>query len=127
MMKKLLSIAAVFTLATSVMAGGDDRDTGPVESLDAVMAAPSTDSAVGNQMGQSPETLKLSVGGKSVSIVAHIACQSKLGLSESNIAIFKQAQTGGYLYNTGPINTLGTEFSPKRWDEYFTCVDAHGG
>jgi hypothetical protein len=80
----------------------------------------------GNQTTSNQEQ-KLSVGGKTVSVRAHIACQDKIGLSESNIAIFKKAKSGGYLYNTGPVESFGTVFSPKRWDAYLACVDAHGG
>ncbi|SMM99909.1 hypothetical protein SPONL_977 [uncultured Candidatus Thioglobus sp.] len=122
MIKSTLSFVAAFTLAASVMAGGDDRDTGPVESLDSL--APNAERSVGNQ---APGKLKLTVGGKLVSINAHIACQSNLGLSESNISIFRKAQAGDYLYNTGPIDSVGTVFSPERWDNYFACVDANGG
>ena len=122
MMKNILMSIGVLALSASVIAGGDDRDRGPVESLDTM--APTTEQSVGNQ---EPETMKLTVGGKAVSVRAHIACQDKIGLSESNIAIFRKAQSGGYLYNTGPIESLGTIFSPKRWDTYFDCVDAHGG
>ncbi|SMN10804.1 hypothetical protein SPBRAN_979 [uncultured Candidatus Thioglobus sp.] len=122
MIKNTLSFVTAFTLAASVMAGGDDRDAGPVESLEAL--APNVEKSAGNQ---APEELKLTVGGKTVSINAHIACQSKLGLSESNISVFRKAQAGGYLYNTGPIDSLGTVFSPARWDDYFSCIDANGG
>ncbi len=126
-MKKLLVSIGVLTLSASVViAGGDDRDTGPVESLDAM--APPSEQVLDNQVpAQAPETMKLTVGGQAVSVGAHIACQDKLGLSESNIAIFKKAQSAGYLYNTGPLDVFGTEFSPMRWDDYFDCVNAHGG
>lgn len=117
-MKNQLTFIAAITLTMGVIAGGDDRDRGPVESLEAI--APNSETAVGNQ---NPETLKLTVAGKSVSIAAHIACQGKLGLKESNIAIFKRTQADGSLYNTGPIEGFGTIFSPERWDEYFACVE----
>ncbi len=122
-MKKLLMSIGVLALSASVIAGGDDRDRGPVESLDAIASPTQT---TGNQATSNQEQ-KLSVGGKTVSVRAHIACQDKIGLSESNIAIFKKAKSGGYLYNTGPVESFGTVFSPKRWDAYLACVDAHGG
>lgn len=127
MMKKRLTFIVAMTLAISVIAGGDDRDTAPVESLESLtseVVAPNSETFVGNQ---DPKTLKLTIAGKPVSIVAHIACQDKLGLKESNIAIFKRAQTDGSLYNTGPIESFGTEFSPERWDDYFACVVKNGG
>ncbi|SMN14211.1 hypothetical protein CRYPD_373 [uncultured Candidatus Thioglobus sp.] len=88
---------------------------------------PSVEHSPSVKSPQAPKTLKLTVGNKVVSIRAHIACQDKLGLSDSNIAIFKAAKVDGYLYNTGPIDSFGTLFSPKRWDSYLACVDAHGG
>ncbi|RUA04166.1 MAG: hypothetical protein DSY43_06995 [Gammaproteobacteria bacterium] len=136
MMKNTVTFAAIMTLTMGVIAGGDDRDTGPIESLETMapssevmvpsseVMAPSSETSVGNQPA---ETLKLSVGGKSVSVAAHIICQEKIGLKESNIAIFRRAQEAGNLYNTGPIESNGTEFSPKRWDAYFECVAKNGG
>ena len=50
MMNKTLSLVAIFALSTSVMAGGDDRDMGPVE--------PIFDKVVVNE--QAPETMTLS-------------------------------------------------------------------
>ena len=128
----------VLALSASVIAGGDDRDRGPVESLDAIASPTQTtgnkatsnkatsNKATSNQATGNQEQ-KLSVGGKTVSVRAHIACQDKIGLSESNISIFRKAKSGGYLYNTGPVESFGTVFSPKRWDAYLACVDAHGG
>lgn len=117
MINNTLTFVTAIILATSAIAGGDDRDTDPVEALELI--APSLETPIGNQ---NPETMKLTIAGKDVSIVAHIACQDKLGLKESNITIFKKAQIAGNLYNTGPIENLGTEFSPDRWDAYFECV-----
>lgn len=122
MTKNILTLITALTLTTGVIAGGDDRDTAPVESLETM--APDSEASVGNQPA---ETLKLTVGGKAVSVVAHIVCQDKLGLKESNIAIFRRAQTTGNLYNTGPIENSGTGFSPERWDTYFECVAKNGG
>jgi hypothetical protein len=42
-----LNFVVAVTLATGVMAGGDDRDQGPVESLEVVI--PSSELLVGNQ------------------------------------------------------------------------------
>ncbi len=127
-MKNRLTFVVAMTLAMGVIAGGDDRDMGPIESLEAMTpmtpVAPSSEASVGNQP---TETLKLTVGGKAVSVTAHIVCQDKIGLKESNITIFRRAQAAGNLYNTGPIENSGTEFSPGRWDAYFECVARNGG
>jgi hypothetical protein len=77
-MKNTLSFVAAFALATSVMAGGDDRDVGPVESFDEI--APIADqTVVGNQ---DPQELVLGTtpAGIPVTKVAHIACKDRLGL-----------------------------------------------
>ncbi|HCQ69546.1 MAG TPA: hypothetical protein DIT78_00960, partial [Gammaproteobacteria bacterium] len=89
-MKNTLSFVAAFALATSVMAGGDDRDVGPVESFDEIapIAEPVADqTVVGNQ---DPQELVLGTtpAGIPVTKVAHIACKDKLGLSDENIARF---------------------------------------
>ena len=121
MIKNTLSFVAAFTLATSVMAGGDDRDMGPVESFDEI--APIADqTVVGNQ---DPQELILGTtpAGIPVTKVAHIACKDKLGLSDDNIARFMDALAGGSVYNTGPIDAMGTLFSPNRWADYYTCVE----
>jgi hypothetical protein len=120
-MKNTLSFVAAFALATSVMAGGDDRDVGPVESFDEI--APIADqTVVGNQ---DPQELVLGTtpAGIPVTKVAHIACKDKLGLSDENIARFMDALAGGSVYNTGPIDAMGTLFSPNRWADYYTCVE----
>jgi len=121
MIKNTLSFVAAFTLATSVMAGGDDRDMGPVESFDEI--APIADqTVVGNQ---DPQELILGTtpAGIPVTKVAHIACKDKLGLSDDNIARFMDALAGDSVYNTGPIDAMGTLFSPNRWADYYTCVE----
>lgn len=133
MMKKILSFFAILSLATTLMAGGDDRDLGPVESLDE-MAPMSEQTVVGEQNAEtmkltdtSKEVIGTTPAGIPVTQAAHVACQDRLGLSDANIARFKEALSGGYLYNTGPIDALGTLFSPDRWADYFTCVETHGG
>ena len=121
MMKNTLSFVAAFTLATSVMAGGDDRDLGPVESLDEM--APTVDQVViGNQ---DPQELVLGTtpAGVPVTVLSHIACKDRLGLSDDNIARFLDALAGGSVYNTGPLDAMGTVFSPDRWADYYTCVE----
>ena len=121
MMKNTLSFVAAFAIATSVMAGGDDRDLGPVESLDEM--APIVDQVViGNQ---DPQELILGTtpSGVPVTEVAHIACKDRLGLSDDNIARFLDALAGGSVYNTGPLDAMGTVFSPNRWADYYTCVE----
>ncbi|CAB5504855.1 hypothetical protein THERMOT_2041 [Bathymodiolus thermophilus thioautotrophic gill symbiont] len=151
MMKYTLNFVVAITLATGVMAGGDDRDKGPVESLEVII--PSTELLVGNQApsvideqtpfvvsnplvvgnqslsidSQALGTAKLTVGGRTVSVGSHIACQEKLGLSDDNVTIFRKAKIGDYLYSMGPVDSLGTVFSPNRWSTYFSCVDANGG
>ena len=121
MMKNTLNFVAAFAIATSVMAGGDDRDLGPVESLDEM--APTVDQMViGNQ---DPQELILGTtpSGVPVTEVAHIACKDRLGLSNDNIARFLDALSGGSVYNTGPLDAMGTVFSPNRWADYYTCVE----
>ncbi|MEJ6559319.1 MAG: hypothetical protein QNL82_06145 [Candidatus Thioglobus sp.] len=121
---KTLTFVAAITLATSIIAGGDDRDMGPVESFDSMQ--PVTGKTVITE--QAPDTMTLSkVIGKTPSGVAvtqraHQACQDKLGLSDSNIAIFKAALAVGSEYNTGPIDAMGTLFSPERWEDYYNCI-----
>ena len=120
-MKNTLSFVVAFALATSVMAGGDPEDRGPVESFDEI--APVADqTVVGNQ---DPQELVLGTtpAGIPVTKVAHIACKDKLGLSDDNIARFMDALAGGSVYNTGPIDAMGTLFSPNRWADYYTCVE----
>ncbi|MBL4763558.1 MAG: hypothetical protein JKY93_12780 [Gammaproteobacteria bacterium] len=120
-MKNTLSFVAAFALATSVMAGGDDRDLGPVESFDEI--APIADqTVVGNQ---DPQELVLGTtpSGVMVTKAAHIACKDRLGLSDDNIARFMDALSANSVYNTGPIDAMGTLFSPNRWADYYTCVE----
>ena len=121
MIKNTLSFVAAFTLATSVMAGGDDRDMGPVESFDE-MAPVADQTVVGNQ---DPQELVLGTtpSGAIVTKAAHVACKDRLGLSDDNIARFVDALSSNSVYNTGPIDAMGTLFSPNRWADYYTCVE----
>jgi len=54
----------------------------------------------------------------------HNLCKSTLGLSETNIQLFKKALSGQYLYSTGPQGENGTEFSSTRWDNYISCISS---
>ncbi|MDC9727165.1 MAG: hypothetical protein PSN35_04960 [Candidatus Thioglobus sp.] len=126
-MNKTLTFAAAITLTTGLIAGGDDRDMGPVEALDSMQ--PVAEKTVITE--QAPDTMTLSdtskvIGqtpsGFAVTESAHQACQATLGLSDDNIARFKDALAGGFLFNTGPIDAMGTLFSPERWADYFSCV-----
>lgn len=127
MMNKTLTFAAAITLTTGLIAGGDDRDMAPVEALDSMQ--PVAEKTVITE--QAPDTMTLSdtskvIGqtpsGFAVTESAHQACQATLGLSDDNIARFKDALAGGFLFNTGPIDAMGTLFSPERWADYFSCV-----
>ncbi len=127
MMNKTLTFAAAITLTTGLIAGGDDRDMGPVEALDSMQ--PVAEKTVITE--QAPDTMTLSdtskvIGqtpsGFTVTESAHQACQATLGLSDDNISRFEDALAGGFLFNTGPIDAMGTLFSPERWADYFSCV-----
>ncbi len=122
-MKNSLILMGMLIISTSVIAGGDDRDRGPVEPLDTV--APTIKKSTNIQ---EPKKMKLMIDSRAISTRAHAACQATIGLSESNISNFRNAISGGYLYNVGPIeSSLGTVFSPKRWDAYFDCVNKYDG
>ena len=54
----------------------------------------------------------------------HNLCKSTLGLSETNIQLFKKALSGKYLFSTGPQGENGTEFSSTRWDNYISCISS---
>lgn len=121
-MKSIAISIGALAISIGVIAGGDDRDKAPVESLDTI--ATTTTTTTQPVANQEPETMKLKVGGsKAVSTGTRVNCQSELGLSESNIDIFKKAHSSNYLYNTGPTDAFGTDFSPMRWDDYFGCVN----
>jgi hypothetical protein len=132
MMKSTLSFVAVFALTTSVMAGGDDRDMGPVESFDSL--APVAEQIVVGDQNANTMTLTdpadMAIGtttsGSVVTAGAHEKCKVTLGLSEYNVGIFKEALMGDYLYNIGPIDILGTSFADDRWVNYFSCVESYG-
>jgi len=62
------------------------------------------------------------ISGEIVTVAIHDFCKVNLGLSDSNIELFKKALEGGYLGNVGPQVSNGTEFSLNRWDDYIECV-----
>jgi hypothetical protein len=64
--------------------------------------------------------------GSVITTAAHDKCKVTLDLSEYNVEIFKEALMGDYLYNIGPVDTLGTSFSDGRWAGYFSCVESYG-
>lgn len=116
-MKKIFVLFfAPIILSANVSAGGDDRDAGPVEAFDNI--TPVTEKVVVSD--QNPSTMTLS--GINISSAAHDACKGQLGLSEFNVARFVELMKSGGLYNTGPIEDSGTDFTPGRWDGYLNCV-----
>ncbi len=132
MMKSTLNFVAVFALTTNVMAGGDDRDMGPVESFDSL--APVAEQIVVGDQNANTMTLTdpadaaigTTTSGTVITTGAHEKCKVTLDLSEYNVDIFKEALMGDYLYNIGPIDTLGTSFADGRWANYFSCVESYG-
>jgi len=66
------------------------------------------------------------ISGEIVTVAIHEFCKDNLNLSDSNIALFKNALAGGYLGNVGPQVDYGTEFTANRWDKYITCVGLLG-
>ena len=62
------------------------------------------------------------ISGEIVTEAIHDFCKVNLGLSESNIKLFKKALEGGYLGNVGPQVEYGTEFTANRWQKYIDCV-----
>ena len=62
------------------------------------------------------------ISGEIVTEAIHDFCKVNLGLSESNIELFKKALAGGYLGNVGPQVEYGTEFTANRWQKYIDCV-----
>jgi hypothetical protein len=68
------------------------------------------------------ETFVGAISGEIVTEAIHDFCKVNLGLSESNIELFKKALAGGYLGNVGPQSFYGTEFTANRWQKYIDCV-----
>ncbi|MBT3195434.1 MAG: hypothetical protein HN338_03045 [Candidatus Ruthia sp.] len=116
----LSSGVVALVLTANVMAGGDPRDFGPVESFDSLDSMTiSSDEIIEQEVISKPSL------GIIITEEVHNTCKSKLNLSESNVVRFKEALFSGNLYNIGPFDALGTLFSPGRWDNYFDCVKMH--
>ena len=62
------------------------------------------------------------ISGEIVTEAIHEYCKVNLGLSQSNIELFKKALSGGYLGIVGPQVNYGTEFTANRWQKYIDCV-----
>ena len=119
-LKILSGFAATIIVTTSVMAGGDPRDFGPVESFDSLDSIAISSDEIIEQ-----EVISKTSLGIIITEEMHNTCKSTLNLSESNVVRFKEALFSGNLYNIGPFDALGTLFSPSRWDNYFDCVEMH--
>ena len=65
------------------------------------------------------------ISGEIVTVAGHKSCKDTLNLSSQNIVLFKLSLSGDYLYNVGPINQFGTEFSANRWDKYISCIGSY--
>ena len=108
-LKILSSCVATLVFTTSVMAGGDPRDFGPVESFDSLDSITISSNEIIEQ-----EVISTTSLGIVITEEMHNTCKDKLNLSENNIARFKEALFSGNLYNIGPFDALGTLFSPSR-------------
>ena len=62
------------------------------------------------------------ISGEIVTVAIHDFCKVNLGLSDSNIELFRKALEGDYLGNVGPQVKNGTEFTLNRWNKYIECV-----
>jgi len=111
-------VATTLVFTTGAIAGGDTRDFGPIESFDEMTI--SSDEII------EQEVISKTDSGVMITEQVHNTCKDKLNLSADNIARFKAALSSGNLYNVGPLDALGTLFSPNRWDDYFDCVEAYG-
>ncbi len=125
MINKTLSLVITFTLVSSVMAGGDDYDMGPVEPIFDKIVVKGEHNIDTMTLTNTSKVIGQTTTGIPVTVAAHEACKDRLDLSNTNIERFKQALASGFLYNTGPLDEMGTLFSPKRWKGYFTCVENH--
>jgi len=105
---------------------------GPVESFDSL--APVAEQIVVGDQNANTMTLTspadavigTTTSGSVITTAAHDKCKATLDLSEYNVEIFKEALMGDYLYNIGPVDTLGTSFADGRWAGYFSCVESYG-
>ncbi|ABL02042.1 hypothetical protein Rmag_0260 [Candidatus Ruthia magnifica str. Cm (Calyptogena magnifica)] len=125
MINKTLGLVVTFALVGSVMAGGDDLDMGPVEPIFDKVVVKSEHNIDTMILTDTSKVIGQTITGAPVTIAAHEACKDRLNLFNTNIEKFKQALASGFLYNTGPLNEMGTLFSPKRWKDYFFCVENH--
>jgi hypothetical protein len=65
------------------------------------------------------------ISGEIVTVAGHESCKQTLNLSDHNVDLFKRSLAGDYLYNVGPINKFGTEFSASRWEKYINCIGSY--
>ena len=65
------------------------------------------------------------ISGEIVTVAGHESCKQTLNLSGHNVELFKRSLAGDYLYNVGPLNKFGTEFSASRWDKYISCIGSY--
>ncbi|WP_041191882.1 hypothetical protein [Candidatus Vesicomyidisocius calyptogenae] len=125
MISKILSFAIIFVLVGDVIAGGDDRDMGLIEPIFNKIVVKSEYNLDTMTLIETSSVVEQTVADSSVILVVHEACKNKLNLLNVNIKRFEQALASDILYNTGPIDEMGTLFSPERWEDYFICVENH--
>ncbi len=65
------------------------------------------------------------ISGEIVTVSSHELCKKNLNLSDHNVGLFKRSLAGGFLYNVGPLNEFGTEFSADRWEKYIACIGSY--
>ena len=65
------------------------------------------------------------ISGEIVTVAGHESCKQTLNLSGHNVELFKRSLAGDYLYNVGPLNKFGTEFSASRWEKYISCIGSY--
>ncbi len=65
------------------------------------------------------------ISGEIVTVAGHESCKQTLNLSGHNVELFKHSLAGDYLYNVGPLNKFGTEFSASRWEKYISCIGSY--
>ncbi len=125
MISKILSFVVIYVLVGGVMAGGDNRNMEmeliePIFNKIVVKSEYNLDTI---PLIETSRVVRETVSDSSVILVVHEACKNRLNLPNVNIKRFEQALASGILYNTGPIDEMGTLFSPERWEDYFTCVE----
>ena len=65
------------------------------------------------------------ISGEIVTVAGHESCKQTLSLSDHNVELFKRSLADDYLYNVGPLNKFGTEFSASRWEKYIGCIGSY--